>query len=454
MDRAPPRRNRGGSGSPAGPSGRGGRRRRTPRPPPTPTPTSTPPRPPRRPKNRSRRRPPPLPTVALKLVVRRLPPALTDAQFAIIADPRGASKAIWRSYMQGSLSEPPGSVKRAPIINRHSVAYLGFATVEDAAAFAHAFHAFKIPDPRPGANAEFVARVERALFQNTPPPVRRKSPPPIQGTIESDPDYIAFVENLQTERNEATRVGIPSVAQTAALFESKSASQNATADVSDKHSPSVHLDDRSRRKPPNGSSVVLTPLMEDVRARRRERDHKKKFTKTSIRPARLKGRQITVVDPKASPDGGSKNARKKKRRGANEPSTPVRSKRIDDVASPPTPADKNSTQRVGTPNGRRPTSILRRDDADMNGRKNGTMPVKASPSRENGVLGAADGSGGSRVGTGRPRSGRRGRGKDKSNVAMNGQISSPVRKDQQIGSEVTHGSVRLLKKETSNGTKT
>lgn len=429
MERAPPRR---GRPLPNPRHRRGGRGRPLP---PPPLPPHAP-----RPRNRRRKlereRPPPAPSVTIKLIVRRLPPTLSAEQFAKVADPMGASKAIWKSFAPGSASEG-GGLKKVRQVSRHGVAYLGFARWLDAGAFADAFDGFRFAED--GEGATYIARVERAMSQAVPPLQRRK-PIPFEGIIESDPDYVSFVKKLEEEgRREMNRSGALSVTQTAAIFPGKT--QVVEKEVKDK-----------------AKVNWTTPLIEDVRARRKERDQKKKSTKPVSRPPRAKGRPIMVSDPSVRNDTAAKAAasarRKKQRRGdfggpskkAEEPATP-------------------SPRKGGRMplNGRRPGPVVERSNGDHKP-LNGSTHLNSSLSHHHVGSSGSPPNGynsnekGSVTRSGRPRSGRGSKYRSKPGSSTGSTAHRSPTRDvndpSRASPEVAHGSVRLLRKETSNGNKT
>lgn len=482
MDRPPPRRNR----PPLGPSSRGGRRRGAhgqaqnnnasaggpppPRQPPSPSPQ------PSRTRSKNRRRRggggggngggggggSNAPSVAVKLVVRRLPPTLTADAFAEAADPAGANKAVWRSFAPGSASAASGAVKRLRQVTRHAVAYLGFATLDDAVAFTDSFNGIKFADPDApsgGQAQDFIARVERAPWQAVAPLNKRNRPLPLQGTIENDSDYINFVKGLEEEANrEVSRAGALTVAQTSAMFPGKPGAAGAAAQAAGEKSETgaagvLTSRGKSAAVAAKGSGLV-TPLMEDVRARRKERDQKKKSTKASSRPPRSKGRQIVVVDPATrqhgeQPGKGSSSSSRRRKQ---------RERRAAEIANSTKKQEETQPQKrvngKAPVNGRRDGGGLgpRRDEVEP--RMNGSIHANGrgvpqqnggGGSDANGFAGNGKGNG-SRGGSGRSRSGRSARSRAKNNAgsasAANGSADS------------SHGSVRLLKKETSNGHKT
>lgn len=430
MERAPPRRSR----PPPNPRGRrSGRGRLLPLPPP-PAHAS-------RSKNRRRKpereRLPPAPTVTIKVIVRRLPPTLNAVQFANFADPMGASAAIWRSFAPGSASEV-GGLKKVRHVSRHSVAYLGFATWPDAGAFADAFDGFRFEEE--GEGGTYIARVERAMSQAVPPLHRKPKLNPIEGTIESDPNYVKFVKALEEEgRKEANRSSALSVAQTAAIFPAK-----------------AHAADKEVKN--KAKANLTTPLIEDVRARRKERDQKKKSTKPVPRPTRAKGRPIVVTDSSAKVDAATKAAaavrRKKQRRGDfGGPS-----RKIEEAASPlPRKGGRSPL------NGRRAGSVAKRGDSEHKPLNGGVHPnSNSSPHYMGSGASPSNGYTGNEKGvtsrSGRARSGRGGRSRGKSGSSVNSighdSPNRDAREAFRASPEVMHGSVRLLRKETSNGSKT
>lgn len=202
------------------------------------------------------------PRAEIKVVVRRLPPRMAGEQFFEDAGPRGASLAVWRSYHEGSVGGAPAS-KRAALFTRHSTAYLAFASIAHAAALFDALNGHRYLDPKTGV--EYVARVERAMFQVVPRTAyyASKKLSALHGTIEADPHYQRFLHDFRMERQHAE--------------------PTATA---------------LRVKGKGAQPVTLTKLMEDVRARRKERDERK-TPKPAARSARRRGRRGAPPPSKA-----------------------------------------------------------------------------------------------------------------------------------------------------------
>ncbi|PXF46707.1 Regulator of nonsense transcripts UPF3 [Gracilariopsis chorda] len=419
MDRASARRGRAPGGRP---------RRRPPRPshPQQASPRSHP-----RSKNRPRKRPPP-PSVAIKIVVRRLPPTLTAEQFRTHANPKGADKALWNAYYPGKV-EAVGAVKRSAQVVRHSVAYLAFEKLEDATHFFNEFDGFKFVDPGKTIDSslqsgtDYFARVERAMFQTTPLLTRRRAPPAIEGTIESDPDYLNFLAEMKgdAEREQSELA----------------ANQTAGSSVVSRHT-TTEKEDRASK------GLVLTPLIEDVRARRKERDERKK-AKSTVRGSRGKGRGSTAPPPAAisavpkvveSVENVKLGAKRKKRRAGDNKNASKRDDAVQERKGSKSGANerRNGQIRQTGPNAGNSTSA------------NANKAPPSSPFANNNA--AMNGGSGSKGGSTRGGSGGRSRysrgQKGRGRYAQNGN-GTIGGKHEAGSSDSVHGPVRVLKKEAS-----
>lgn len=460
MDRGPPpRRGR----PPAVPAPRGRRRGLASRAPPSPpigAPASAGATAPRPHKSRNRRRgaaappPPPPPTVAVKLIVRRLPPTITAADFFETADAHGADAAVWRSFFPGS-SSASGAVKRLRTVVRHGVAYLGFATQVAAESFFTSFNGFRFEEPAPsagGPRAEYFARVERAMWQGVPPlgTTRRRGappPPPVQpGTIESDPDYLAFVARFEADAAASTPISLP---QPAALLPAP-----------DPGSSEKHM------KASRGRAGVITPLMEDVRARRKERDLKKKAPKPGMRAQRVKGgRPVVVAEPatrpvqnaSSTPPSKSVSAasrRKKSRRsGGAEPAGNAIGKKMNESSSA---SQKKGSSAKPPLNGRRTAPGEGKPvngvvNGSVNANLKGTNNYHASTAGESNGVGENGKVSTLRPTSGRSRSARAARARARAAAAGGTAFPSDGSSQSREGAQ---GALRLLRKEASNGHKT
>lgn len=412
-----------------------------------------------RPKNRPRRRPPPPPrTVAIKLIVRHLPPTLSAERFSEIANPYGASTAIWRSFDHGSV-ENTGSVKRTAHVVRHSVAYLAFSSMDDGLTFYNNFQGFVFsdadsqtqssPSTHPSTHIvklsgqptnHYVACIERAINQTTPI-VKRRSQHVLHGTIEKDLDYQAFLEALENG-GDLSSIGrsVSTTSPSVLPFAKK-----------DSHGPN---DDKKAK----GKAEVVTPLMEDVRARRKERELKKKPAKSAMRPTRIKSRAGPAFDStKGDVESSKATIRRKKRRGAEVVKVEQSLNALADRRQKPAKGGPSSltSDRGGNSTRRRdhiggkttPGSSALKHTA---GTKLGTNLVK-----ENTFEGPESSPKSDVRLVGRPPFGSGGRGRGKYHGATNGITIRSGGYDRETRvSDHGHGSVRLLKKEASNVSKT
>lgn len=148
-------------------------------------------------KARQKHKRPPLPTqqqqqqeaTPLKLVIRHLPPHLPEKIFhTSIADWHKAIDLFY--YVPGKLATNKEET------DRFSRAYVKFRKQEDLNDFVKRFQGHQYVS---SANREYRAIVELALYQKIAKPLSptSKARDPLAGTIEQDPEYLAFVESLK-----------------------------------------------------------------------------------------------------------------------------------------------------------------------------------------------------------------------------------------------------------------
>ncbi|BEI84549.1 hypothetical protein CcaverHIS002_0411530 [Cutaneotrichosporon cavernicola] len=125
------------------------------------------------------------PTARLKLVIRRLPPTLPEETFWRVVEPFVEGKYAWRRYVKGRPGDAYG------VHPQHSRAYVLMNDTESLIAFHAGFdgHIF-----RAKTGAEFQAVVEYAAIEKTPYKAKAKKDAR-EGTIDDDPDFLAFLEN-------------------------------------------------------------------------------------------------------------------------------------------------------------------------------------------------------------------------------------------------------------------
>ncbi|XP_022724003.1 regulator of nonsense transcripts UPF3-like isoform X2 [Durio zibethinus] len=142
-----------------------------------------------------------------KVVIRHLPPSVTQSFFFSQIDDRFSDRYNWFSFRLGNSSHKHQSYSRA---------YINFKRPEDVFEFAEFFNGHIFVNEK---GTQFKAIVEYAPSQRVPKPGTKKDGR--EGTILIDPDYLEFlkliakpVENLpsaeiQLERKEAELSGAP-----------------------------------------------------------------------------------------------------------------------------------------------------------------------------------------------------------------------------------------------------
>ncbi|XP_022550654.1 regulator of nonsense transcripts UPF3-like isoform X2 [Brassica napus] len=145
------------------------------------------------------------PSAKRKVVVRHLPPSLSQSDLLSQIDPRFGDRYNWVSFRPGKSSYKA---------QKYSRAYFSFKAPEDVYDFAAFFNGHVFVNEK---GAQFKAIVEYAPSQRVPKPCDKKDPR--EGSITKDPDYLEFlkliaqpVENLpsaeiQLERREAEQSG-------------------------------------------------------------------------------------------------------------------------------------------------------------------------------------------------------------------------------------------------------
>ncbi|KXZ48188.1 hypothetical protein GPECTOR_30g284 [Gonium pectorale] len=121
-----------------------------------------------------------------KVVVRGLPPGMTEETFKTVLDSISRERYSWLSYYPGKFS-----LKRMVF----SRAYVNFLTAEDVYDFKQRFDGHVFIGQK---GHQYRCAVEYAPLQKVP--ALEEKPHPLEGTIEKDADYMAFVEALESGR--------------------------------------------------------------------------------------------------------------------------------------------------------------------------------------------------------------------------------------------------------------
>lgn len=140
-----------------------------------------------------------------KVVLRHLPPSLTEPALVEQIDGKFAGRYKWFCFRPGRNSQRN---------RRYSRAYIGFKNLEDVFEFAEVFDGHVFVNEK---GSQFKVQVEYAPFQCIPKPWTKKDGR--EGTIFKDPEYLEFLElltkpsenlpsaEIQLERREAERAG-------------------------------------------------------------------------------------------------------------------------------------------------------------------------------------------------------------------------------------------------------
>lgn len=120
-----------------------------------------------------------------KVVVRRLPPGITQEEFLTQISPYPKYNYIYTVKGDASLGE-----------NSYSRAYINFVNADDIYDFKEKFDNYVFVDLK---GHEYPAVVEFAAFQKIPKRRNKSRTDPKCGTIESDPVYLDFLESLKAQ---------------------------------------------------------------------------------------------------------------------------------------------------------------------------------------------------------------------------------------------------------------
>lgn len=165
-----------------------------------------------------------------KVVIRRLPPTMTEEQFLEQISPVPANDYMY--FVKGNKSLGPHAFSRA---------YINFVNQDEIFIFKEKFDDYIFVDEK---GNEYPAMVEYAPFQKIPKRRSRKRDPKC-GTIEQDPEYLKFLESLE----QPEEVSLPSIDTYIEEIEAREKEMKAN----------------------NGCLKVVTPLIEYLQQRKMER---------------------------------------------------------------------------------------------------------------------------------------------------------------------------------------
>ncbi|KAL1925259.1 uncharacterized protein VTP21DRAFT_142 [Calcarisporiella thermophila] len=175
-------------------------------------------------------------TDRLKVVIRQLPPHLPEQVFLqSVAQWANEETTDWYSFFQGKFSK---SKSKESIASR---AYFHFKNIQQVIEFCRGYDGHVFVDSKGNTSR---AVVEFAPYQKLPK--TGKKPDPRQGTIDDDPDYLAFLESLKAEEETEGNKGTDGL--TGTKLEDRIANQQAALDAAKVNPKSTPLLDFLREK--------------------------------------------------------------------------------------------------------------------------------------------------------------------------------------------------------------
>jgi hypothetical protein len=209
-----------------------------------------------------------------KVVVRMLPANLTEDAFWKLIEERVKDQVDFWYYVPGKLTQRKYVTSRA---------YLNFKNPESVNDFYHFFNGHIFVNPK---GVEEKAVVEFAPYQKVPKP--RKRPDPRMGTIENDADYLRFLEKLKE--------------QPAPLPSAEVQLDKRLAEEKEKMAAAGGV------LPP-----IITPLIEEIRAKRAARNAPKTILHSQKRHGDLGKKRAKGDKDKRDDKRRDRSSRKKDR---------------------------------------------------------------------------------------------------------------------------------------------
>ncbi|KAB8268833.1 Smg-4/UPF3 family-domain-containing protein [Aspergillus minisclerotigenes] len=247
-------------------------------------------------------------TPRLKLLVRRLPPGLTQAEFEAAVGPEwklGAGKIDWFQYKPGKVSKDPAKPSRP------SRAYVHVMSSDHIIPLSNKVRQVSFTDARNTFNDPILLgppSVEYAPYAKIPGSRVRKDAR--QGTIDQDPDFIAFLESLTqpitkppTVENATDAEEKKETVTTTPLVQYiKEKKANKAKDSSNKSSKHAKADKETKAEKVQAKKLLQRPDKETAQAP--EKNEKKakadKATKEAVRVANKQAANVAKQAAKAS----------------------------------------------------------------------------------------------------------------------------------------------------------
>ncbi|KAH8422361.1 putative nonsense-mediated mRNA decay protein Upf3 [Aspergillus melleus] len=245
----------------------------------------------------------------LKLLVRRLPPGLTQAEFESAVGPEwkpGAGKVDWFQYKAGKVSKDPAKPSRP------SRAYIHLNSSDHIIPLSNKVRQTSFVDARSTSNDPVLIgppSVEYAPYAKIPGNRVRKDAR--QGTIDQDPEFIAFLESLTqpivrpapAETNEGEeKKDAPIITPLVQYIREKKA--NKAKDASNKSSKHSKSDKDGKPEKVQAKKLLQRPDKETSQSGSAEKGEKRpksdKATKEAVKAATKQAASVTKQSGKSS----------------------------------------------------------------------------------------------------------------------------------------------------------
>ncbi|KAE8164411.1 Smg-4/UPF3 family-domain-containing protein [Aspergillus tamarii] len=244
----------------------------------------------------------------LKLLVRRLPPGLTQAEFETAIGPEwkiGAGKIDWFQYKPGKVSKDPAKPSRP------SRAYVHVVSSDHIIPLSNKVRQVSFTDARNTFNDPILLgppSVEYAPYAKIPGSRVRKDAR--QGTIDQDPDFIAFLESLTQPITKPPTVENATVAEekketvttTPLVQYIKEKKANKAKESSNKSSKHAKADKETKAEKVQAKKLLQRPDRETAQAPEKNEKKSKadKATKEAVRAANKQAANVAKQAAKAS----------------------------------------------------------------------------------------------------------------------------------------------------------
>ncbi|KAF3191009.1 hypothetical protein TWF788_007195 [Orbilia oligospora] len=241
---------------------------------------------------------PPPPAPKLKIVIRHLPASMTEQEYNVLtADVINKDTVEWSSFTPGKVPQD----RNKP--TTFSIAHARARSTETLIQIKAGLNGKPLTDSR---GQEYTVQVEFAPFQKFPQQKGRLRHDARSGTIDNDPDFISFLENLKHTGPNAS---------------SLAAKTEGDADKSKEKETKVYKDPLAAPVPSYeapimepGSKVTTTPLVEFIKQQKLAPKIKEKGKgKAAVLAAEEDDAKSTT-----SSGGGKKRERDRKRRREKE----------------------------------------------------------------------------------------------------------------------------------------